>query len=49
MSFYRQINKAIRKFTIAISVTIGDYFRVPIVNRIELVQMQEHLFHHELI
>lgn len=49
MSFYRRINKAIRKFNIAISVTRGDYFRVPIVNRIALVQMLEHLFHHELI
>lgn len=49
MSFYRGINKAIRKFAIAISVTIGDYFRVPSLNRIALVQMQEHLFHHGLI
>ena len=32
--FYRRINKSIRKIAIAISVTIGDCFTVPIVNRI---------------
>ncbi len=49
MSFYRRINKAIRKFAIAIAVTRGDCFTVPSLNRIALVQMLEHLFHHELI